>query len=156
MALGPVTLGGAAGAPVAQRQFGPTLRLRSLANAGPAPALTPGRGPSASRLTVGTTPARLDIDYTATRESMGYYQPLGLLDEIVNYTGKVRQQAIGQIVADGERLARPDRDPHAIAHIAFDTMLRDLRTHEFGIAFLPKVPPKITYVPGGVNLDVVF
>jgi hypothetical protein len=156
MALGPVTLGGAIGVPLAQRQFGPTFRLRSLPNAGPSAALTAGRGASAARLQVGITPGQLDIDYTALRASMGYYQPLGLLREIVGYTHKVRARAIARIVSDGDQLAKPYTGVNMIAKQAYQGMLEDQQTHQYGIGFLPKVPPQITYTPGQTTIDVVF
>jgi hypothetical protein len=156
MALGPVTLGGAAGAPLAQRQFGPTLRLRSLPNAGPAPALTEGRGASASHISVQVQPGRLDIDYTALRASMGYRQPLALLDEIVHYSDQERAHGIAKIVSNGDRLAKAYTGVNMFAQIAFETMTEDYRTHQYGIAFLPKVPPKITYIPSQTSIDVVY
>ena len=156
MALGPATLGGATGARTVWRQFSEVLRLRSLPSVGPSAALTSSRGSGASRLETSITPGRLDIDYTATRESMGYYQPLALLREIITYTDKARARGIAQIVADGNHYARPDRDPHAIANVARETMFAELRTHKYGIAFIPKTPPQITYIPGATSIDVVF
>jgi hypothetical protein len=134
--------------------FNNVFRVRTQPNVGPAPGLTSARGVSASSIRVGQQKGRLDIDYVKTRESMGYFSMMGLLGEIVADTKRTAKQAVATIAQNGDRMAAIHNKQNAIAQIAFQKMFAD--TKEFTIGFIPKVPPEIRYVPGGVNIDVVF
>ena len=103
--------------------------------------------PSAD-LSITRTPPRLEIDSTIPRQEMGYYQMLGLLHEIVAYTGRQFERAVADIVAQGDALQRIEDGGGAIAQLAWERMFVDMNDRVFVLTAIPCTPPAIRFTPG--------
>lgn len=123
---------------------------------GGGPPIAPVRGTATGRVVLHTTPSRLRVDSTAARQEAGYHTITGLARAGSQYSARVARRNVAQTVADGYRLAAIDQGGNAIAQIAFEQTLADLRTHQYGLAFIPRTPPSIDYTPGTLSIDVVY
>ncbi len=102
------------------------------------------------------TPPRLEIDTTAGRQEIGYFGPTSHARELTAHTLRGAEQAVARTVADGERLAAPGAGPETIARLAFEHAVLSYREQRIAMTFVPRTPPRITYTPGGVGIDLVY
>jgi hypothetical protein len=107
------------------------------------------------RLALSTTPGRLEIDSTDARREMGYLGSTDLVYDSRDYARGRAALGVGDIVSAGDRLATVHTGENVIAALAFERMLLDLRDREFQLAFIPRTPPRITYIPGELTIDFV-
>jgi hypothetical protein len=114
-----------------------------------------GGGPGNIRLAISTTPGRLEIDSTDARREMGYLGTTELAYDGRDYARRRAALGVGDVVSNGDRLAAVHTSENVIAAIAFERMLLDLRDREFQLAFIPRTPPRITYIPGELTIDYV-
>jgi len=114
-----------------------------------------GGGPGIIRLRIQSAPGRLEIDSTAARQEMGYLGATELAYDSRDYARGRAALGIGDIVSGGDRLAAVHTGENVIATLAFERMLLDLRDREFQLAFIPRTPPRITYIPGQLAIDFI-
>jgi len=122
---------------------------------GGGPPIAPVRGQSTAQVRVRSTPGRLLIDSTQAREEMGYRTMMSQLRAGWEYSDQAARKGIARIVANGNRMAAVHTGENAIAAIAFERMLIDYKEHKYGLAFIPRTPPQISYTPGTTSIDFV-
>ena len=105
---------------------------------------------------IDSIPGRLDIDSTAARRSVGYYTPMAFGDEMVAYSLRQASRGISDMAGEGDQKAAVSRSGNAVASIAFQRQFLDTRDRQFVIAFVPKVPPRITYAPRRMSINATY
>jgi hypothetical protein len=128
---------------------------RGPSSGGGAP-ISPIRGSGGAQVVLTRTPPRLEVDSTQTRREVGY---VGMVELALDGRAHALTQAgrgIADIVAAGDRLARVHTGENAVAALAFERMLIDMRDHEYRLAFVPRTPPEVTITPGTLTIDVVY
>jgi hypothetical protein len=104
-------------------------------------------------LQVQSTPGQLNIDSTAARASMKFYSMLGLLGELVAYSGRQFERGLGDRVAAGSQLQAIEGGGNAVASLARERMFVDMNDRQFSVALMPSTPPVVSYSPGSVNIS---
>jgi Family of unknown function (DUF6470) len=105
---------------------------------------------------IDSIPGRLDIDSTAARQSVGYYTPMAFGDEIVAYSLRQASRGISDKASEGDQKAAVGSGGNPIASIAFQRQFLDTRDRQFVIAFVPKVPPRISYTPRQMSINATY
>jgi hypothetical protein len=102
------------------------------------------------------TPSRLEIDTTEGRQEIGYFGPTAHARQLTARTLRGAERAVTRTVADGYRLAAPGAGPEVIAELAFEHAVLSYRDQRIAMTFVPRTPPRITYSPGRVGVDLVY
>ena len=83
---------------------------------------------------------------------MGYFTLSALADDIVGYAKRQKDRGIADVVGDGDRMANSPQS-NVIAQLAFESMFMDYNDRQFVLAFIPKVPPKVSFTPGNTQVN---
>jgi hypothetical protein len=97
-------------------------------------------------------PGQLSIDSSAARASMNYYSMLGLLGELVDYSGRQFERGISDMLAAGEQLQAVEAGAGAISALARERMFVDLNDRQFNIGLIPSTPPQVSYRAGTLSV----
>lgn len=136
---------------------GPAAALDVGARRAAAGAKIPGLpGGHLAELTVTSTPSRLTVDTTQGREEIGYFAPTPLARQRSAHALRSAERAVATTVSDGYRLATPNSGPAMIPRLAFEHAVLSYREQQFGLAFVPKSPPRISYTPGETRINLVY
>lgn len=115
-----------------------------------------GSGAGLARVQISTSPAQLMIDSSAARREMGLLNTTELAFDRADYAKQRGAKGIAATVSAGARMAKPYTGENVIARLAFERALRDLSDMQFQLAFIPRTPPQITYIPGEMQIDFVI
>lgn len=110
-------------------------------------------GAGLAQIRIRTTPAQLLIDSTKAREEIGLLGTTELAFDGAAFARQRAAQGVAATVSDGDRMAQPYTGENVIASLAFEHALRE---QQFQLAFIPRTPPQITYIPGDRQIDLVF
>ena len=93
---------------------------------------------------------QVSVDRTDYRDAVGARRIIELGDHLYQTAAQATFEAIGQIAAEGDQLARIEYPGSTIAAVAEQEMPMD--EAELTLRMVP--PPKVTVTPGGVDVDV--
>lgn len=120
---------------------------------GGGPPIAPVSGMKVGKVRIQTTPGRLSIDYSESNRELGRKNMTELAGSIAAEAQQQARKGISRIVQDGYRLREFHRGK-AIPELARRKLAA--QKYQFQFNMVPLTPPRVSFQPGQLHIDIVY